>query len=262
MTKLKFKIADTFIFHEEMSDLVHEIPVLFESSGVILHSKRNVIKRFDVGDHIYVVKRYKRMNSFRQLLCLLGYKSKAVKAFNNGNEILKRGFSTPQPIAWIEERHLCFITNAYYVCGFEGSRPIRDVFNVETKDMDVVHSFSAFVASLHIKGIIHDDLNSTNTLFSKAADNRVSFSMIDINRMRFMPEDVLPSLSVCLENLTRFTGDMKLFETVARGYADLMSIKFNMSTEDLVSKALQRKYVHDKKWRRRKAFFKHFKRKS
>ncbi len=45
--------------------------------------------------------------------------------------------------------------------------------------------FARFVNRLHQKGIIDIDLNAGNVLYQPQADGHYTFSLIDINRMKF-----------------------------------------------------------------------------
>ena len=101
------------------------------------------------------------------------------------------------------------------------------------------------------------DLNSTNVLFNREdlnqADPKQWFQLIDINRMQFRDvEQQGPfPLSVRLENLTRFTGRMDVFEKVAWYYAAAC----HMPQEATTQLAVKRKQTHDRRWRMRKRLF-------
>ena len=228
------------------------LPSVFQQEGDVLYSKRNVVKQLTVEGRVCVVKRYKRMNLFQHVASLFGHKSKAYKSFHNAGELQERGFSAPSPIGYVECRRGCFVTDCYYVCAYDDGAPVRDAFCGNTGRDEVREAFPGFVARLHRAGVLFDDLNSTNTLFHSDPSSGITFSLIDINRIRFLEKGQLPPLKDCLENLTLFTGDMDLFRSVAASYAMLMHGSFGMTASQLTDMALRRKIAHDRSWRRRK----------
>ena len=110
------------------------------------------------------------------------------------------------------------------------------------------------MARLHQQGVLDIDLNSTNVLYSIQKDSQCHFSLIDINRMRFMPQGEQLPLAECMENLTRFTGRYDLFRYVAEQYVECRNLPV-----ETVEKLVEVKKVHDEKWRRRKSMLKIFK---
>lgn len=258
MAHIEYAINSLYNDLPQWKEFVNQLPERFNQSDEVLYDKRNTIKRLSVDGEVCVVKRFKQPNFIQFLGLMLGWQSKAEKAYYNGNELLRRGITTPQPIAYVTKTTDSFSVLAYYVCEYVELTPIKDAFQqAEGYDHEVAAAFAAFAASLHRAGVLHDDLNSTNTLYECDETGKIRFSVIDINRMRFKSKR--PSLGDCLENLTRFTGDMTLFREVAERYADEMAGSFGMNREKLVEKAIRQKEKHDKAWRRRKGLTKAFK---
>ena len=106
--------------------------------------------------------------------------------------------------------------------------------------------FARFVNRLHQKGIIDIDLNSGNVLYQPQADGHYTFSLIDINRMKFYTG--YPPMKECVENLTRFTGRMDVFELVAREY-----VKARGMEESQIQYFMDGKAEHDRRWKTRKS---------
>ncbi len=237
------------------------IPKNFEKEGTVIFSGRNMIKKFKFrsadgcSSQNIIVKRYKRPNFFQKIAYSFFCKTKAQKAYSNGLELLKRGFATPESIAYIEVRRLGLIDYCYYICGEDYDHPITERMNTPEK-FDTVMSaeFAHFVADLQKKGILHHDLNSTNVLFHlRTADENPSggkyaFSLIDNNRMKFLPEDTLPPAAECMENITRFTGRKDLFCFVGEEYCRYLGCP-DISMEKL----LTQKRRHDRRRTIRKA---------
>lgn len=259
MGKIKTVISFEYQMNPKVQEFVEHLPVIFEKEGEILYNKRNLIKRFriDPSDEILnsiVVKRYKRPNLIQKITYTYFRSSKAKRAFYNAAELRKRGVSTPQEIAYIEQNENGFLKYGYYISGSDDAPAIRERL-IELKDFDklMAADFAVFAAILHEKGILHHDLNSTNVLYH-ANNGHYSFSVIDINRMKFYPEGQMPSREDCFENLTRFTGRMDLYEYVLKCYLE----KRAWYTEATMQEAIETKVRHDEQWKRRKSFLKRF----
>ena len=246
---------------DRLAKCIAAIPANFNSEGIIIFSGRNTIKKFKFHRHNdengyasslkMIVKRYKRPNFFQKIAYTFFRATKAKKAFLNALELQRRGFSTPESIAYIETRRFGLIDYCFYICGEDYSHPIAERLNDQREfDKDMAREFARFAATLHEKGILHHDLNSTNVLYHEADDESIgkySFSLIDNNRMKFYKGEV-PSEKECMENLTRFTGRMDLFAFVAEEYC-----RCRKGTGITKERLIAQKQLHDKRWRRRKA---------
>lgn len=256
---MKIKINPAYKNNRAVCEFIQHLPETFEREGVFLYAGRNVIKSFILNDpdpvlQQLVVKRYKHPNPVQRIVYSFFRDTKAARAFRNATELYRRGIATPLEIAYVEQQKGGLFEYGYYISSYDGAPPIS-VRLTETAEFDriMAANFAAFAAELHEKGILHHDLNSTNVLYHPE-NGHYRFSVIDINRMNFKAEGSCPSPAECLENLTRFTGKMDLFEYVARCYAE--SRKWPVETT--VKKALAVKIRHDRKWGRRKAFLRKF----
>lgn len=180
--------------------------------------------------------------------------TKAYRAFHNGEELIKRGFDTPRPISFLETKKFGLIDYCYYTCEKTDLPPIEELTDRSDWNKELAHDFAHYVAKLHEKGVLHHDLNNTNTLYNKE-NNIYSFCVIDINRMTFYPLGKDIPLKKCLDNLTRFTGRMDLFEFVIRNYARARGL----DEESVTKMGINIKTTHDKNWYRRKRFTHFFK---
>lgn len=244
----------------QLARCIAAIPKNFDTEGIVIFSGRNTIKKFMFRRHVnsadtqsmkIIVKRYKRPNFFQKIAYTFFRPTKARKAFYNGLELQYRGFNTPESIAYIETKKLGLIDYCYYICREDYSHPIAERLNDRHDfDREMAKEFARFAARLHDSGILHHDLNSTNVLYRESTDDsnaKYSFSLIDNNRMTFYQGE-MPSEKECMENLTRFTGRMDLFEYVAEEYCRCR--KNSGITKD---RLIAQKLLHDKRWRRRKA---------
>lgn len=238
-------------------EFVNSVPSIFEDEGTVIFDGRNIIKRFvfkideNTGKEI-IVKKYKRPD----LLKKIGYgffkSSKAERAFFNATELRNRGINTPEELAFLEERKKGFLKSAYFLSSADYSPSIESKFNSNKEfDKRIAKYFAYFVAELHIKGIIHKDLNCSNVLFNENKEGDISFSLIDINRMKFYSLSEKIPLNVCFQNLTLFTGDLKLHRYIIEKYIEYRELN---NQESLLQKAIEIKLQHDLRWTRRKNF--------
>lgn len=234
------------------------LPEFFDEMGEVVYNKRNTIKMVSSPYRSIAIKRFKKANLFQSIVYSFFRKSKAERAFLNAHELLKRGISTPQPLQYLNVKKCGMFSQGYYVSEVTTDTPLKPLFNdAEEFDKELATHFARFAAILHQKGILHHDLNSTNTLYRIEADGTYRFSVIDINRMDFYDKNEEIPLDKCIDNLTRFTGRMDLFEFVVREYARTRKL----NEEEFTRKAIFAKTKHDEQWKRRKSMGKHFKKK-
>lgn len=252
---IRYFINPKFANVKSLRKYMEALPQSFWQGGKILWNKRNKIKAFDLptncdGKQQYtiVVKRFKHLNIIQKLIYFFR-PHKARRAFLNGMELVKREVSTPDPIAAVEIKAGLWLKEAFYICDETTLQSIESETDRDDWNRQLAAAFANFVADLHSKGILHNDLNDTNVLYENDENNTYHFSVIDINRMKFYPVGENIPDNECIENLTRFTGRLDLFEFVAREYAKAR----NLDADAWVAKSLRQKAQHDRNWRRRKA---------
>lgn len=261
MGRKKIVINNRLADNETFVSFVNSLSDIFSKQGDTLYDARNVIKSYDLDTDDstlsrVVVKRFRKPNFIQRIVYTFFRKSKAERAFHNGARLLERGISTPENLAYVETYQNHLLAYGYYVTGVDSAPPIRDLLLTPKEfDRPLADAFAMFVARLHEKGILHNDLNSTNVLYHQQDDGTYTFSVIDINRMKFYPLGETPTLYECMDNMTRYCGDMQLFEYVARRYTKCRQL----DVESTVKKMIAVKNRHDEQYRRRKSFFKLFK---
>lgn len=239
--------------HISLSGFIKRLPAIFDKNGVTLYADRNVIKQFviDEADSILknvIVKRYKFPNIIQRIAYSFFRHSKAKRAFYNAIKLRRLGIDTPQEIAFLEHWKNGLFAYGYYFSGYDNDPAIREQLNPDNFNTVMAEDFARFAVELHEKGILFHDLNSTNVRYCLQDNGEYyRFSLIDINRMNFSPENKPVSKKDCFENLTRFTGKMDLFEFVIRCYAK----KRNWDIEMSVNQAIAIKKKHDKRWMRK-----------
>ena len=212
---MKIVIAPQFQKHDVFT---RQIPRLIdEGEGTIVYDGRNRVVRLEHEGETMMVKCFKRVNIIQQIVYTFFRKSKAKRAFLFAGEFSKRGISTPQRIAFLEEKRWGLFLKGYFVSkeveGTECHLLLREVKEISPQLADAVMKQTLL---MHSKGILHGDLNLSNFLCVEKSGNYY-FNMIDINRSRFC--DGYPSNNDCLKNLVRTTHRRDLYEYLIASYA-------------------------------------------
>ena len=251
----KCHINPKYANEPRLQTFLETLPASFADSGTMVWNGRNKIKIFslpsqsdDSEELCIVAKRFKRLNFLQKQIYAIR-RNKALRAFLNGMELCRRGIDTPEPIACVEIKQGPWIKDAFYLSGKTTLQSIEAQVDRPDWNRDLAKAFARFAATLHDKGILHNDLNDTNVLYRQDEAGNFHFSVIDINRMKFCQPTHHISDKKCIENLTRFTGRIDLFAFVAREYAKVRGL----DTTHWVAKAVRQKDRHDYKWRWRKA---------
>ena len=214
---MKIKINPKY---EEMRSFIERIPDVFEQEGRCIFQGRNVIKafivKFDGKDKEVVVKRYKRPNFVQKIGYSFFRSTKACRAYENAVKLQEDGFATPEGFGYVETRVNGLIDYCYFISDVDNSLPITGQLN-DPKEFNKVMAgdFARFVNRLHQKGIVDIDLNSGNVLYQPQADGHYTFSLIDINRMKFGEISVKEGLY----NLRKFWGPKEFIRILVSEYA-------------------------------------------
>lgn len=212
-----------------------------EDRGTIIHDDRNQIRLVVIDGMPIVLKRFKRRNLKGRLRHTFFRKNKARCAFENAKELLKRGFDTPQPIAYMEVRRIGIIEQVYFACEYTDASMVDGRLTDSNRfDKDLAIAYAHFVAHMHEKGIQHCDLNPLNTLVTKR-EGRYHFQLIDINRMCFYDCPLPIKESIEEWNLLWWLSDEWLF--ILREYAAVRGW-----SEDNIAMAIEMKKQHDDWW--------------
>ena len=234
-------VVETNKKYEWLVPWLHTVPQLFKAGeGVLLYNDRNQIREFVVDGNRLVIKAYKQHNWLKGFIYTYIKNNKAKRSFENAQHLRLLNVNTPSEIAYIEIRRFGIIRQVYYVCEYTDAEAIRPYLTDQVFDKNLAKAYAQFVASLHKKGILHKDLNSTNVLF-KEKDGKYCFELIDINRMRFYNGPV--PIKECMENLSLFSALTPVYYYILNEYATQSGWE-----EQTISKAVTVKKRHDKKW--------------
>lgn len=205
--------------YEYLRTYVESLPDRFESEGREIYNDRNIIKVMTAPDGLEVnVKRYCVPKGPNRLVYSLGIrKPKGERAFIYPQRLLDKGIDTPEPIAYIEQRHGGLISYSFFVslqCQYEHT--LKDVGNATEGSYEALaDAFGRYTASIHEKGVMHRDYSPGNILYTKDDKGEYHFSLVDINRMYFGPVDEKQG---CL-NFIRLWSPKQFFILMIESYA-------------------------------------------
>lgn len=232
------------------------IPKEFDAEGgLCLHKGRNVIRLLTWGNIHYVVKQFRYGGLFRHIAVLCG-KDKAKRSYTNAMALVNCGLPTPYPVGCVVRKNMMgWSKDGYYICEYTSMPALKDgIDEFGMFNRPLLQAFARFVACLHQKGFVHNDLNNTNVRYIQAGSN-FYFNLIDLNRMRtFLPSSSIP-VDLCFDDLTRFCCMGEMFEFFVREY-----IKARGLDESLFHRALYIKKQHDRSYVRRKCILRKLKR--
>lgn len=196
----------------------------FEAQGETLHRKRNTVKKMRLHDTPVVVKSFKVPEGIRAFVYGRIRKSKARRSFEHAKRLHTLGISTPDPIAFMEQRRRSRLSASHYVCEYsphDFSMKYALSVNEDGRHPDeagaIIEAFTRFTFELHEAGVLHRDHNASNTLV-RDQTGAWEFTIIDINRMRFGSL----TLRQRMKNLVRLTDDVPTMKLLAHTYAELV----------------------------------------
>lgn len=220
--------------YQALNDWLHRLPTIFEKEGTVVYDSRNLIKVFTLADGTQVnVKRYHAPRGINLLVYSLGIrKAKGLRAYQYPGRLLAAGISTPEAIAYIEERHAGLLGYSYFVstqCPYP--HRMYEVGNARQGEYEqLAVDFASFTAHIHNQGVMHLDYSPGNILFTRMDDGHYAFSLVDINRMHFGAVSHRRGLA----NFKRIWGPKDFFVRMIREYARLRQI----NEEEALSYAL------------------------
>ena len=210
---MKIVISPTY---EHLRGFIERLPDIFESEGRTIYSGRNLIKVMKVNGVDINVKRYGVPAFVNRVIYSFFRDHKGRRAFVYPQVLIEKGFETPSPIAYIEQRRYGLINYSYFISMQSPyQRKFYEFGDADIEECkDVVKAFAQYTARLHEAGILHRDYSPGNILFDKI-DGEYQFSLVDINRMSFGVVDIRKGCA----NFARLWGQIPFFEYLAKEYA-------------------------------------------
>lgn len=202
--------------YEYLREFIESLPDRFEKEGEEIYTGRNLIKVMNVDGLEVNVKRYGVPAWLNRIIYSFFRKPKGERAFQYPQVLLEKGFETPVPIAYVEEKRQGLINYSYFISIQSPYR--RSFYEFGDADIDtcrdVVIAFALYTAALHEAGIMHKDYSPGNILFDEL-DGNWHFSLVDINRMYFGKVSIEKGCA----NFARLWGQKPFFELLAKEYA-------------------------------------------
>lgn len=196
---------------------LRKLPELFRLQGRTIYKSRNELKVIELQDLSLNVKQYHKPIFINRIIYTFFRSSKASRAYEYAMILRKKGFDTPEPIAYLELKSKGLLSGSYFVSrqifDFRMMREFADGSPITGRE-DIIEALGIYVARLHQAGILHLDLSVGNILFKKD-EKGIHFWLVDLNRMRFCTI----GLEKGCKNFERLRGCDAFFELLARSYA-------------------------------------------
>jgi hypothetical protein len=162
--------------------------------------------------------------------------SKAKRSWNGAMELMRRGVTTAQPIAYFEKIGDSTLKQNFFLCEYvQADCNIGQVFSAfsrgETTFLgltpeEVFTQLAQYFQLMHSRGIHFRDLSGGNILVNVLPNNKLEFSLIDTARLHSFNHPTV--LKLCVADLTRACHklDWKNRERFMRIYLGLSGRKF------------------------------------
>jgi len=204
--------------YKRLSDWIKKIPSFFSSQGETIYKARNELKIFDSDFGKIIIKSFRVPHIINRFAYSFLRYSKAKRSYIYSLEILKRGFKTPQPIAYIELFKTGLLSESYYVSTYTEGYLLMRTFSYDKElteeDTVILRAFACFSAQLHEKEIYHTDYSPGNILYKKEGEN-INFELIDLNRVQFKKV----TEKMAYKSFSRMNFSIAMLEIVAQEYA-------------------------------------------
>jgi len=217
--------------YNRLSDWVKEIPYFFSVQGETIYKSRNELKVYDTDFGKMVVKSFRVPHIINRFAYSFLRYSKAERSYAYSLEILKRGFETPQPVAYIELFKTGLLSESYYVSAYSDYLLMRNfsfIKKLTDEDVVILKAFARLTARLHAQEIYHTDYSNGNILYKKEREN-VFFDLIDVNRIQFKKV----TEKMAYKAFHRLDLSIEMLEILASEYASLRGMDVEKSINEI-----------------------------
>ena len=228
--------------YHELLPFIQQLPQLFDHQGVTIYQKRNTVKVLAYNTLQLNVKKYHTPISINKIVYSTGIrKPKGLRAYQYAATLLKNNISTPEPVAYIENRKHGLINDSYLVTiQLDNRYTLYEIPQMTPEQYTpIADALGKYTAEMHQKNILHKDYSPGNILFQQN-NNQYNFTIVDINRMYFGHV----STKKGLRNLRKLWGTKDFFTLVVKAYAK----QRNINTQKAVEFALNERKKFWKKY--------------
>ncbi|MCD9015725.1 lipopolysaccharide kinase InaA family protein [Parachryseolinea silvisoli] len=216
---IKIRIHPRF---RDIADYVQRVHAVFPSLTYIIQNKRNDIRLDNIDGHRLVIKSFKGMYLPNRLAYSLFRKSKAQRSFETSLRLQSLSFHTPMPVAYIDYYKLGILQASYFISLHQNHKDLQNALSCHSLSHGLAKLFAGFAFQLHQAGVCHDDFSKGNIL-CVVDGNRIYFSLIDLNRVKFRRVHYRAGL----RSLSKLGIRQDDFEDVLRMYTRLWGRSFS-----------------------------------
>ncbi len=253
--QMKTVISERYILHK---DNILPLIANFDEKGETISEARNTIKTFELPNLKINVKAFRKPNFINKIVYNFFRKSKAQRSFEHADFLLKNGFKTPQPIAYMQEDSGLFFGKSYYVSEhLEYDLTYRDIIHDPTFPNwhEILKQFTHFTHKLHEKGIEFLDHSPGNTLILVKENNEYEFFLVDLNRMKFHEK---MDDKTRIKNFSKLTSDKNMVAVMSGEYAKLTGKDYHKVFGEMWGNTtkFQQHFHQRRKWKKKLKFWK------
>ncbi len=213
-----------------LESFIECIPNEFEHFGEAVYKARNELKSYNAENTSIIVKSYKKPHFINRIAYTFFRQSKAKRAYDYALRLLELGIQSPEPIAYIITKSKGLIEKSYFISVFEKDYlDVRNYMSGDEKDENLLKSMARYIAYFHNKGVLHLDMSPGNILFKKCG-NEFVFTLIDINRMMFLPT---VSNEKRFKSFKRLSNNKEVLTEIAKEYAIAANIDESLAIKEI-----------------------------
>lgn len=201
--------------YAHLTEFIQQIPDGFPYLGDEIYVGRNDVHLVRFLDCVLAIKYFKRLTLANRYISATFRKPKARRSYEYSQELISKGITSPEPVAYIHCYKYGMLYKDYYVSLFTHYAPVIEFLNLPiAESARALKALARFIYRVHRAGVFHKDLTTRNILYSYAG-HKYDFSLIDNNRMRFYPY----SFKRGMQNLSRLSLPVETIGIVAAAYA-------------------------------------------
>lgn len=203
-----------------LTEFIQRIPDDFSHLGDEIYVGRNDVHLVRIHDYVLAIKYFKRLTLANRYISATFRKPKARRSYEYSQELLNKGITSPEPVAYIHCYKYGMLYKDYYVSLYTSYSPVLEFLKLPVIESELaLKALARFIYRVHQEGVFHQDLTTRNILYSYAG-NKYDFSLIDNNRMRFHSY----TFKRGMQNLSRLSLPVETIGIVAAEYARMAKV--------------------------------------